>query len=97
MDVEAVSRAMAEAAEAGQWDRVTRLLWQRADLLDGLPGGADASLQAAHAAGERVRAAAGRLRAELEAELRSLRATRRSVGAWRPYREASGGLVDISS
>ena len=97
MSLESVSKAMAKAAEAGQWDRVTRLLWQRADLLDGLEGGEEQALRSAHTAGESVREAAKRLRAELETELHNLRAARRSTGAWRPYREPNGGVVDLSS
>ena len=54
MDIQTLSQAMAEAAEAGQWDRVSRLLWRRADLLDGLEGGEEAALRAAHAAGSRT-------------------------------------------
>lgn len=97
MEIEAVSKRMAEAAEAGQWERVSHLLWQRADLIDGLRDEDGTALRAAHTAGERVRAAAQRLRAELQTELHNLRASRRSAAAWRPYREPSGGFVDLSS
>lgn len=97
MDLEAASQAMLEAAAAGRWDEAARHLWRRADILDGLTGGDPAELGAALEAGERVRAAAQRLRAELAAELQNLRAAKRSAGAWRPYREPTGGTVDLSS
>jgi hypothetical protein len=97
MDLKSTSQAMAEAAAAGRWDEATRHLWRRTDLLDGPEAASEADLRAALEAGERTRAAAKRLRAELAAELQNLRAAKRSTGAWRPYRETSGGTVDLSS
>jgi hypothetical protein len=98
-ELRAVSEAMAAAAAEGRWDAVSRNLWRRADVLDGVrPGELDGdALRAAARAGEAARAAIRRMRAGLETELLNLRAARRSAGAWRPYREASGGTLDVSS
>ncbi len=94
-----ISTALAAAAEAGRWDEVSRNLWLREDALDGLrEGGADREvLAAAIQAGDQAVTAVRRLRAELETETHNLRAARRSAESWRPYREASGGTLDVSS
>jgi hypothetical protein len=90
---------MAAAAAEGRWDEVSAGLWRRADVLDGL-GAGGASPQAvaeAFRAGEEAQAALRRLRAELKTEIQNLRASRRCAGSWRPYREPSGGTLDVSS
>ena len=97
MDLAATSKALAEAAEAGRWDEAARRLWRRADELDGSEAPDQEAARAAYEAGERARAAIQQYRADLETEMLNLRAARRSTRAWRPYREASGGTVDLSS
>jgi hypothetical protein len=99
LDLISTSRALAQAAEDGRWDEVSRQTWLRADILDGLRDEPPdpAALRAAYQAGERARAAVQLLRASLETELINLRAARRASSAWRPYREASGASVDVSS
>ncbi|MEZ5366936.1 MAG: hypothetical protein R2748_32510 [Bryobacterales bacterium] len=91
------SEALAAAATEGRWSEATRQAWRRADLLDGVEDLDPETLRAALRAGEEARIAVAKLRAELEAELATLRASRRTAQSWRPYREASGGLLDVSS
>jgi hypothetical protein len=98
-ELRAVSESLAAAAAEGRWDEVLRNLWRRADVLDGLsPGDVDPdAARSALRAGEKAREAVRRLRAGLETELLNLRAARRSAAAWQPYRETSGGMLDVSS
>jgi hypothetical protein len=96
-ELQAVSEAMTAAARAGRWDGVSRNLFRRADVLDGLEGVGRDELAAALRAGKEVQAALRGLLAELETELQNLRAARRAARVWRPYREASGGVLDLSS
>ena len=98
-DLITTSRAMAQAAEDGRWDAVCHQAWLRADILEGLRDAPPdpAALRTAYQAGEPARAAVRLLRASLEAELANLRAARRASSIWRPYREACGASLDVSS
>ncbi len=91
------SRAMAQAAEDGRWEEAKQRLWRRADWLAADEPLDPAAARAAHAAGEQTRQALQRYRADLETEILNLRAARRSARSWRPYRETSGGTVDLTS
>ena len=90
---------MAQAADNSHWDELSRQAWLRADILDGLRDQPPdpAALREAFQAGERARESVARLRATLETELSNLRAARRFAAAWRPYREAAGATLDVTS